>query len=104
MTAVELDYIGSCAIDEDLMDAAKIKAYEQIHVWNINNGERFITYAMPAERGSGTISVNGSAARRASANDLLIIATFGFVQENEGAAPSPTIVFVDKNNRATARP
>ena len=64
--SVRMHYEGSCAIDENLLDAANICENEQVHIWNINNGERFITYAIKGERGSGMISVNGSAARRAS--------------------------------------
>ena len=74
VTQCELHYEGSCAIDENLLDAANICENEQVHIWNINNGERFITYAIKGERGSGMISVNGSAARRASVGDLIIIA------------------------------
>ena len=65
-THAELHYEGSCAIDEDLLDAANIREYEQIDIWNVNNGERFTTYAIRAERRSGIISVNGSAARKAA--------------------------------------
>lgn len=100
-THAELHYIGSCAIDQDLLDAAGIIEYEQVHIWNVSNGERFITYAMNAPRGSGTISVNGSAARRAQVGDILIIATFGMFDETAVAAHKPTVVFVDANNRIT---
>jgi 5-carboxymethyl-2-hydroxymuconate isomerase len=72
-THCELHYEGSCAIDEDLLDAANLCENEQVHIWNNNNGERFITYAIKGQRGSGMISVNGSAARRAALGDLLII-------------------------------
>ena len=65
VTDCELHYEGSCAIDEDLLDAAGLSDNEQIHIWNVTNGERFVTYAIRARRGSGIISVNGSAARRA---------------------------------------
>ena len=99
VTQCELHYEGSCAIDEDLLDAANIMANEQVHIWNINNGERFITYAIKGERGSGMISVNGSAARRASAGDLLIIAAFAQVHEDQVATHEPQLVFVDANNR-----
>lgn len=75
-TQCELHYEGSCAIDDDLLEAADIKEYEQIDIWNVTNGERFTTYAIRGERGSGIISVNGSAARRAAVGDILIIATF----------------------------
>ena len=100
-THAELHYIGSCAIDQDLLDAAGIIEYEQIHIWNVSNGERFITYAMNAPRGSGTISVNGSAARRAQVGDILIIATFGMLEQTAVASHRPTVVFVDANNRIT---
>ena len=99
VTQCELHYDGSCAIDEDLLDAANLMANEQVHIWNINNGERFITYAIKGERGSGMISVNGSAARRASAGDLLIIAAFAQVHEDQVATHEPQLVFVDANNR-----
>ena len=98
-THCELHYEGSCAIDEDLLDAANLVANEQVHIWNINNGERFITYAIKGERGSGMVSVNGSAARRASAGDLLIIAAFAQVHEDQVATHEPQLVFVDANNR-----
>lgn len=100
VTQCELHYEGSCAIDEDLLDASNIAENEQIHIWNINNGERFITYAIKGERGSGMISVNGSAARRASAGDLLIIAAFAQVHEDQLATHKPKLVFVDEHNRA----
>ena len=101
VTQCELHYEGSCAIDEDLLDAAGICENEQIHIWNINNGERFITYAIQGARGSGMISVNGSAARRASVGDLLIIAAFAQVHEDHVATHRPQLVFVDEHNRAT---
>ena len=99
VTQCELHYEGSCAIDEALLDAANLVANEQVHIWNINNGERFITYAIKGERGSGMVSVNGSAARRASAGDLLIIAAFAQVHEDQVATHEPQLVFVDANNR-----
>ena len=101
VTHCELNYEGSCAIDEDLLDAANLGENEQVHIWNINNGERFITYAIKGERGSGMISVNGSAARRASNGDLLIIAAFAQVPEDQVASHEPQLVFVDDQNRQT---
>ena len=98
-THCELHYEGSCAIDEDLLDAAGMVENEQVHIWNINNGERFITYAIKGQRGSGMISVNGSAARRASVGDLLIIAAFAQVPEDQVATHQPQLVFVDEHNR-----
>ncbi len=101
VTHCELHYEGSCAIDENLLEAANIIENEQIEVWNINNGERFSTYAIRAERGSGTISLNGSAARRAQLGDLVIIAAFGFFDDADIRAGNvkPNLVFVDHNNR-----
>ena len=99
VTHCELNYEGSCAIDEDLLDAANLGENEQVHIWNINNGERFITYAIRAERGSRIISVNGSAARRAAVGDLVIIAAFAQVEEKEAADFKPKLVFVDPDNR-----
>jgi len=98
-THAELHYEGSCAIDEDLLDAANIREYEQIDVWNVNNGERFTTYALRAERGSGVISVNGSAARRAAPGDILIIASFASYSESELARHAPHLIYVDTQNR-----
>lgn len=99
VTDCELHYEGSCAIDEDLLDAAGMVENEQVHIWNINNGERFITYAIRGERGSGIISVNGSAARRAAVGDLIIIAAFAQVAEDQVASFEPKLVFVDEHNR-----
>lgn len=99
VTHCELHYEGSCAIDEDLLDAAHIAENEQVHLWNINNGERFITYAIRAERGSRIVSVNGSAARRAAVGDLVIIAAFAQVHEDQVAGFSPRLVFVTPENR-----
>ena len=94
-----LHYEGSCAIDDDLLDAANILENERIDSWNVNNGERFSTYAIRAERGSGIISVNGSAARRAAPGDLLIIASFGLYNEAELENHTPSLVYVDAKNR-----
>ena len=102
VTHCELHYEGSCAIDEDLLEAATICENEQIHIWNVDNGERFITYAIKGQRGSGMISVNGSAARRACVGDLLIIAAFAQVHEDQVAKHQPQLVFVDERNRQTA--
>jgi aspartate 1-decarboxylase len=101
VTQCELHYEGSCAIDENLLEAANIAENEQIHIWNINNGERFITYAIRGERGTGMISVNGSAARRASAGDLIIIAAFAQVHEDNVTAHQPKLVFVNEKNQQT---
>jgi aspartate 1-decarboxylase len=102
VTDCELHYEGSCAIDEDLLDAANLMENEQVHIWNINNGERFITYAIRGERGTGIISVNGSAARRAAVGDLLIIAAFAQVHEKDVGTHEPQLVFVDEHNKQTS--
>ena len=89
VTQAELHYEGSCDIKED----------QQIEIWNVTNGERFTTYAIRVERGSGTISVNGAAARKAAAGDLLIIATFAMMNEIELQNFEPDLVYVDARNR-----
>lgn len=99
VTHAELHYEGSIAIDGILLDASGIREYEQIHAWNINNGKRFVTYALRAEEGSGIISVNGSAAHRAQPGDLIIIAAFAQFAEAEAALFQPTLVYVDADNR-----
>lgn len=101
VTHCELHYEGSCAIDENLLEAAGLVENEEIHVWNISNGERFSTYAIRAERGSGIISLNGSAARRASIGDLVIIASFALVAEAEVSRHTPKLVFVSAGNAIT---
>ena len=101
VTAAELNYIGSCAIDQDLLDAANIMEYEQIDLWNVTNGERFTTYAISAPNGSGVISVNGSAARRVQIGDILIIAAFAQVDASELNDFTANVVFVDEHNRVT---
>jgi len=99
VTNSELGYEGSCAIDEDLLEAADICEYQQVEIWNVNNGERFTTYAIRAERGSGLISVNGAAARKASPGDILIIASFARYEEAELKTYKPDLVYVDGHNR-----
>lgn len=99
VTASELHYEGSCAIDEALLEAADIREYERIEIYNVNNGERFSTYAIRGQRGSGMISVNGAAARRAAVGDVLIIATYATYDEVEIDAYQPKLVYVDEHNR-----
>jgi aspartate 1-decarboxylase len=101
VTNAELEYEGSCAIDEVLLDTAGIREYEQIQVYNLDNGERFITYAIRAEAGSGTISINGAAARKASPGDRVIICTYAGLTPQEAAAFKPTLVYLDSHNRIT---
>lgn len=99
VTHSELHYEGSCAIDENLLDAADIREYEQIQIYNVSNGERFTTYAIRAQRGSGVISVNGAAAHKADPGDIMIIATYANYNELELARYAPNLVYVDANNR-----
>ena len=99
VTHSELNYEGSCTIDEDLLEAADIREYQQIDIYNVNNGERFTTYAIRAERGTGLISVNGAAARKASPGDILIIASYATYDEAEMKSFKPALVYVDGQNR-----
>jgi aspartate 1-decarboxylase len=99
VTHSELHYEGSCAIDEELLEAANICEYEQISIYNVTNGQRFTTYAIRAERHSGIISVNGAAAHRAHPQDIIIIASFANYDEAELKTYSPQLVYVDSHNR-----
>ncbi len=103
VTQSELHYEGSCAIDEDLLDAADIREYQQIDIYNVTNGERFTTYAIRAQRGSGVISVNGAAAHKANPGDILIIATYAMYSELELQKFQPQLVYVDEHNRMVSR-
>lgn len=100
-THAELHYEGSCAIDRNLLDAAGIREYEQIQIYNVNSGNRFETYAIVAEAGSGTISVNGAAAHLAEPGDLLIICAFARMDEAEAARHKPSLVYVNEANEIT---
>ena len=99
VTHSELHYEGSCAIDDALLEAADIKEYEKISIYNVTNGERFSTYAIRGERDSGIISVNGAAAHKANPQDILIIATYSIYSEAELENFHPQLVYVDDNNR-----
>jgi len=99
----ELHYEGSCAIDGNLLDAAGIHEYEQIQIYNINNGERLTTYAIRAENGSGTVSVNGAAAHKAAVGDRVIICTYAVVDEHEMVRFEPTLVYLNEHNRIVDR-
>jgi aspartate 1-decarboxylase len=102
VTHAVLDYEGSCGIDADLLDASGILPNQQIDIYNVSNGARFSTYAIPGRRGSGEISLNGAAARKAAVGDLLIICAFASYDEREVAAHVPTVILVDEQNRARA--
>jgi len=99
VTHSELHYEGSCAIDENLLEAADISEYEQIQIYNVSNGERFTTYAIRAQRGSGIISVNGAAAHKAQPGDIIIIATYAQYSELELARYAPNLVYLNPENR-----
>jgi aspartate 1-decarboxylase len=99
VTRADLDYEGSIAIDTALLDAADILPYEMVQVFDLNNGERLETYAIPGETGSGMICVNGAAARLVQPGDLLIILSYTMMEEKEARGHKPRIVFVDSKNR-----
>jgi len=99
VTQAELDYIGSITIDADLIDAAGMFEYEKVHIANTNNGNRFETYIIAGERGSGVICLNGAAARCVQQNDKIIIMAYMQVTPDELAANPPKAVFVDDNNK-----
>jgi aspartate 1-decarboxylase len=99
VTHSELEYEGSCAIDGALLAAANIREYEQIQIYNLNNGERFTTYAIRAEDNSGVISVNGAAAHKASPGDRIIICTYAVLSQQQAEVFKPTLVYLDETNR-----
>lgn len=103
VTHSELEYEGSCAIDGVLLDAAGIREYEQVHIYNVNNGERFITYAIRAKDGSGIVSVNGAAARLAAPGDIIIICAYIGVSQSELELFKPTLIYVNANNQIVRR-
>lgn len=99
VTHAELDYDGSCAIDSRLLDLAGLLEFEQIQIYNITNGERFTTYAIRAEAGSGIISVNGAAAHKARVGDRVIICAYGEMEEGAARVFKPRLVYCDEANR-----
>jgi len=101
VTEAMLHYEGSITIDETLMEAAGLVEYEQVHIYNIDNGNRFSTYAIKGEKDSGVICLNGAAARQVSKGDLIIIANYATYEEKELAGFQPTLVYVDAKNRIT---
>ncbi len=102
VTEADLDYEGSCGIDRVLLDASGIKPNQYIELYNISNGERFSTYVIEAARGSGVISLNGAAARKAVVGDLLIICAYSQYSDAELAAYSPVVVLVGEDNKPLA--
>ncbi|MFZ4462278.1 MAG: aspartate 1-decarboxylase [Bacteroidales bacterium] len=95
----DLNYIGSIAIDEDLMDAANMIENEKVNIYNITNGERLATYIIKGKRGSGMISLNGAAARKAAVGDHIIIVSYASMDFEEAKSHKPTIIFPDENNK-----
>lgn len=99
VTECNIDYEGSIEIDENLLDVAGILTYEQVHVYNIDNGNRFVTYAIPGERGKGEIMINGAAARLAHINDRIIIVAYGIMDSKDLKKFKPRVVLLDKKNK-----
>ena len=99
VTQADLNYVGSITIDQDLLDAAGILVNEKVQVVNNNNGERFETYAISGERGSGVICLNGAAARLVQAGDVVIIMSYVTLSEPEISSHEPTVVLLDENNK-----
>ena len=99
VTAANRDYEGSLTVDADLLDAADILPYEQIHVWDVTNGARLVTYALPGARGSGEVCVNGAGAHLVKPGDLVIVATYTLMTGRKARKYQPTVVFVDAANK-----
>lgn len=98
VTQAELWYDGSCAIDSDLVKLAGLREFEKIDIYNVSNGERFHTYVILAEAGSGTISMNGAAARRVQVGDRVIIAAYGQMEEEQADQFKPALVYLNEDN------
>ena len=101
VTHSELNYEGSIAIDGFLLDASGILEFEQVHIWDVTNGARFSTYALRADEGSGIISLNGGAARHVQVGDLIIVAAFAGMSQEQAASFKPNLIYVDGSNRIT---
>ena len=101
VTHSELNYEGSIAIDDLLLQASGIREFEQVHIWDVTNGSRFSTYAIRAEAGSGVISLNGGAARHVQVGDLIIVAAFVGLTAEEAKTFQPDLVYVDGSNKIT---
>lgn len=99
VTHADVDYEGSVTVDADLLDAADIVAHEEVQIWNVTRGSRLATYALPGERGSGVVCINGAAAHLNKPGDLVIIATFAQVAEEDVRSHRPTVVLLDEHNR-----
>jgi len=99
LTQADLNYVGSIALDEDLMDAANMIEGEKVHILNVNNGERLETYIIKGPRGSGSVCLNGPAARRAAVGDVVIIISYAHMDFEDAKNFKPTLVFPKENNR-----
>ncbi|MCU0702663.1 MAG: aspartate 1-decarboxylase [Fimbriiglobus sp.] len=99
VTETNLEYEGSISVDQDLLDAADILPNEQVHVWDVTNGTRLITYAITAPRGSGQVCVNGAGAHLIKTGDIVIIATFTTMRTREARKYQPIVILVDDNNQ-----
>jgi aspartate 1-decarboxylase len=99
LTRSDLNYEGSISVDVALLEAADIQPFEAVQVWNVNSGSRLETYALPADRGFGEICLNGAAARLGQAGDLVIVASFAWLAEEEARVAKPKLIFVDAGNR-----
>ena len=100
VTGCDVDYVGSITLDPELMAQADLLVNEQVHVWDIDNGARFVTYAIEGEPGSGTVQVNGAAARLVSEGDKVIVASFGAYDRVDLETYAPVVVHVDERNEA----
>jgi aspartate 1-decarboxylase len=98
VTDANLEYEGSITVDQDLMDAAHIPLFAQVHIWNVTNGNRFTTYTIAGERGSGDMVINGAAAHKASTGDMIIVACFVQVDAEDAKSHKPGLVYVDESN------
>jgi aspartate 1-decarboxylase len=101
VTQADLDYEGSVTIDAELMEAAGIVEHEEVHIWDVTNGNRLATYALVGPAGSGVVCINGAAAHLVHPGDVVILATFGELEADEVVGHSPKVVFVDEDNRIT---
>ena len=99
VTEANIDYEGSITIDQDLLDAVDMLAWEQVHVWDIENGARLVTYILPGPRGSGVVCVNGAAAHLVKPGHKVILATYAEMDEREARTHKPKVILVDDDNR-----
>ncbi len=99
VTEADKNYEGSLTLDEDLLDEAGLIPYEQVHVYNITNGERFVTYLIKGERGSGIVGINGAAVHKANVGDRVILAVFGLMDDEETDYFIPRVLIMERNNK-----